>query len=56
MKPGHMLVCAALLGIGVVLVLTGAGAVAVLAPLGCVAMMGAMAWMMIRSGGHGRGD
>ena len=56
MKAWHMLVCAGLIGVGVVLVVTGAGAVAVLPALGFTAMMGAMVWMMIRAGGHGNGE
>jgi hypothetical protein len=54
MKPWHMIVCAALIVAGIVLVATGAGAVALLPALGCAAMMGMMIWMMIGAGG-GRG-
>jgi hypothetical protein len=56
MKSWHMVVCAALIAVGVVLVATGASLVAIIPALVCVAMMGGMAWMMIRSGGRGGGD
>ena len=56
MKPSHMLVCAALLAVGVLLLATGAGGggLAVLPFLGCALMMGAMMWMMMRPGRNDR--
>jgi hypothetical protein len=56
MKSWHMLVCGALIVVGVVLVATGAGALVLLPALACAAMIGMMAWMMIRAGGGGRGE
>jgi hypothetical protein len=55
MKSWHMLVCAGLVGVAIMLVAAGAGAFAFIAPLGCVLMMGMMIWMMVRPGGHGGG-
>jgi hypothetical protein len=55
MKPWHMLACAGLVIVPIVLVAVGAGAFAFLAPLGCALMMGMMIWMMVRPGGHGGG-
>jgi hypothetical protein len=55
MKTWHMLACAGLLAVAILLVAAGAGAFAVIAPLGCVLMMGMMIWMMVRPGGHGGG-
>jgi hypothetical protein len=55
MKPWHMLLCLAFVVAGVVLVAVGASAFAFLPILGCAAMMGAMVWMMMRSGGPGGG-
>lgn len=57
----HIWMCAAVVAIGLVLVLaTGSGAWFLL-PLGCVLMMGAMMWMMMggmggRGGGAGPSD
>ena len=56
MKPSHMLFCAVLLVAGVVLLSTGLGGFAFLPLLLCALMMGGMIWMMMRPGGHGRGD
>ena len=55
MKHSHMLICVALMVLGIVLVVAGAGAFAFVAPLGCALMMGMMIWMMVRPGGHGGG-
>ena len=55
MKHWHMLLCLAFVVAGIVLVAAGAGSLAVLPVLGCAAMMGAMVWMMMRSGGSGGG-
>jgi hypothetical protein len=52
MKPWHMLACAGLLAVAIVLVAAGAGAFAFIAPLGCMLMMGMMVWMMLRPGRH----
>jgi hypothetical protein len=49
-KSWHMLVCGALIVVGIVLVATGGGALALLPALACAAMMGAMVWMMVRGG------
>lgn len=58
MKPSHMLLCAALLLVGVVLLLTGVGAggLVLLPSLACGLMMGAMMWMMMRAGQDERGE
>ena len=48
MKPSHMLLCALLLVVGVVLLSSGVGVVAILPFLFCGLMMGAMMWMMMR--------
>jgi H+/Cl- antiporter ClcA len=53
MKSWHMLLCVAFVVASVVLVAAGAGALVFLPILGCAAMMGAMVWMMVRSGGPG---
>jgi hypothetical protein len=55
MKSWHMLLCLTFVVAGIVLVGAGAGAFAFLPVLGCAAMMGAMVWMMMRSGGSGGG-
>lgn len=52
MKPWHMLICAALVVAGIVLVAVGADAFVLVPALACAAMMGAMMWMM-RGGGSG---
>lgn len=54
MKSSHMLVCALLLAVGVVLVASGVGAVAFLPLVMCGLMMGAMMWMMTRAGRNDR--
>lgn len=48
MKHWHMLLCAAVVAVGVILAAAGAGALAFIPILGCVAMMGMMVWMMVR--------
>ena len=54
MQSSHMLLCAVLLVVGVVLVAGGVGAAAFL-PLGaCMLMMGVMMWMMMRPGKNDR--
>lgn len=53
MNSWHMLLCAAVIAAGVVLVASGAGALAVVPLIGCALMMGAMVWMMMRGGGSG---
>lgn len=55
MKSSHVMFCAGLLVVGVVLLATGVGGYAFLL-LGCVAMMGAMMWMMMRPGRDDRGN
>ena len=56
MKPSHMLFCALLLVVGVVLLSSGVGVFAFLPLLLCGLMMGGMIWMMMRPGRHDRGD
>lgn len=56
MKSSHMLFCAMLLVVGVVLLFSGVGALAFLPLLVCGLMMGGMVWMMMRAGRHDRGD
>lgn len=56
MKPSHMLICASLLIIAVVLVSTGVGSYVFLPLVLCMAMMGAMMWMMMRPRDGNRGD
>ena len=55
MKPWHLLVCAGLVIVGIVLVTAGADAFAFIPALGCALMMGMMIWMMVRARGHGGG-
>jgi hypothetical protein len=55
MKPWHMLICAGLVIVGIVLITAGAQAFAFIPALGCALMMGMMIWMMVRPGGHGGG-
>jgi hypothetical protein len=55
MKSWHMLVCAALVIAGAVLVAVGASAAAVVPVTACAVMMGAMVWMMMRPRGPGGG-
>ncbi len=52
MKSSHMLLCALLLVVGVVLLSTGVGAFAFLPLVACMVMMGAM----MRPRGGDRGD
>ena len=54
MKSTHLLICAAIFAVVLVLVATGANAAVLLLPLACMAMMGAMMWMMMRPGGKDR--
>jgi hypothetical protein len=56
MKTSHMLFCALLLVVGVVLFSSGVGAFAFLLLLLCGLMMGGMIWMMMRPGRHDHGD
>ncbi len=56
MKSSHMLLCALLLVVGVVLLTSGVGAVAFVPFVVCMGMMGVMIWMMMGAGRHGRGD
>lgn len=51
MKPSHMLICAALVVVGVALIVTGSSGVWLLFPLACAAMMVGMMWMMTRPSG-----
>jgi hypothetical protein len=48
MKHWHMLVCAGLVALGVVLAVSGANALAFIPAMGCMLMMGMMVWMMVR--------
>jgi hypothetical protein len=52
MKGWHMLICVALIAAGIVLIAAGAGTVALIPVMGCVLMVGAMAWMMVKTGGE----
>ena len=52
MKSSHMLLCALLLVVGVVLLASGVGAVAFLPFVACMLMMGAMMWFMMRPRGR----
>lgn len=54
MRSSHMMICAVLLVAGIALLSGGAGAFAFLPLVLCMAMMGAMMWMMMRSGGDDR--
>ena len=51
-KSTHMLLCAVLLVVGVVLLTSGVGAVAFLPFIACMLMMGAMMWFMMRPRGR----
>ena len=52
MKSLHLLFCAVLLIVGVVLVGSGVGAVAFLPFVACMVMMGGMMWFMMRPRGR----
>ena len=52
MKSSHMLLCAMLMVVGVVLLTTGVGAAAFLPFVACMLMMGAMMWFMPRPRGR----
>ncbi len=56
MKSSHMLLCALLLVVGVVLLTSGVGAVAFVPLVVCMGTMGVMMWMTMGAGRHGRGD
>ena len=56
MKSSHMLICASLLIVAVVLVATGVGAYVFLPLVLCMAMMGAIMWMTMRPRGGNGGD
>lgn len=56
LKSSHMLICASLLVVAVVLVATGVGSYVFLPLVLCMTMMGGMMWMMMRSRGGDRGD
>jgi hypothetical protein len=53
MNRKHLAVCGALVGIGVIAVVSGAELLGVLAVAGCALMMGAMVWMMVKAGAGG---
>lgn len=48
MHTKHVLICAGLVAVAIVLAVAGAGGLAFIPALGCALMMG----MMIRPGGH----
>ena len=52
MKSGHVLFCALLLVVGVILLGSGVGAVAFLPFVACMLMMGVMMWFMMRTRGR----
>ena len=56
MKSSHIVICASLLIVGVVLFASGVGTAAFPFLVACVLMMGAMVWLMMRPGGTDRGD
>ena len=56
MKSSHMLICASLLIVAVVLVATGVGSYVFLPLVLCMAMMGAMMRMTMRPRGGNGGD
>jgi len=55
-KTSHMLFCALLLIVGVVLLSSGVGAFAFVPLLVCGLIMGGMIWMMMRPVRQDRGD
>ena len=52
MHTKHMLICAGLVAVAIILGTAGAGGFAFIPALGCGLMMVMMIWMMIRPGGH----
>ena len=55
MRSSHMLLCASLLLVGVVLFAGGLGALSFVPLAACMLMMGVMMWMMMGSGRNDRG-
>ena len=54
MKSNHLLICAAIVVVVLVLVAAGLSAAFLVFPLACMAMMGGMRWMMMRPGDNDR--
>jgi hypothetical protein len=53
MNRSHLLICAALVAAGAVLVAVGVGAAALIPAIACMAMMAGMMWMMASGRGGG---